>query len=162
MKKLFVFIFLVPPFLAYPQLREKRSINLLGGLAVNDGASGYQLEVAGGFQGKAFGLGVYSGFLSNPSIEFTNWTIIGLQTKVLVGDGGIRPYGLFDFGLFNFQTISEDVNMRNASLDLGLGIDKGLQNGNGLLLDLRWKWLVDYAGEWDPRRVFTFGVGIRF
>lgn len=162
MKKTILFIFLSIPFLAFPQLREKRALNLLGGLAVSDGASGYHVELAKGFQKKAFALGVYTGFVGVPSIEFSNWTILGLQTKVLFREEGIRPYGLFDFGLFNFQTITDDVNMRTASLDLGLGIDKGLRNGNGFLFDVRWKWLVDYAGEWDARRVLTIGAGIRF
>lgn len=161
MKNLVVLILLLIPFVAFPQLREKRAVNLLGGIAVNDGAAGYHLEAAGGFQGKSFGFGIYSALLSNPSIEFTNWTIIGLQTKFLFGEG-LRPYGLFDFGLFNFQTIRDDLNLRTASLDLGVGVDKPMRSGNALLFDVRWRWLVDYAGEWDARRVLTVGIGIRF
>lgn len=135
---------------------------MLGGVAINDGSAGYHLHVSGGRQGKSFGMGIYSAFVGNPSIEFSNWTIIGLQTKVLGGSRAIKPYGLFDFGLFNFQTINGDVNMRTASLDLGAGIDKEMNNGNGLIFDARYKWLVDYGGERDAVGIFTLSAGIRF
>lgn len=162
MKRFLVILLMLFPLITFSQLREKRAINLLGGLAVSNGASGYHLEASGGYQGKGFAFGVYTGLVSTPPIEFTNWTILGLQSKLLFGDGEIKPYGLFDFGLFNFQLISDDLNLRTASLDLGLGIDKALRSRNGFLLDVRWRWLVDYAGEWAPRRVLTVGVGMRF
>ncbi len=150
------------PLISYSQLRENKATELLVGLAINDGSGGYHLSAAHGWQGKSFGLGVYTSFLNTPSNKFSNWTILGLQTKVRVGDGSIKPYGVFDFGLFNLQTINDDVNMRTASLDLGGGIDKELKSGNGLLIDARWKWLVDYAGKREAIRVFTFNVGLRF
>jgi hypothetical protein len=162
MKKLLLLACLLLPFFSFSQLRNNRTLELLGGLAINDGSSGYHLQVTGGWQGKTFGLGVYTSFLNTPSNKFSNWTILGLQTKVRVGDGSIKPYGVFDFGLFNFQTINDDVNMRTASLDLGGGIDKELNSGNGFLLDARWKWLVDYAGKRDAIGVFTLSVGMRF
>jgi hypothetical protein len=147
---------------AFGQLREKRAVSLLAGLAVSDGSSGYHVEAAGGFQGDHFGLGVYTDFVGIPSREFSNWTILGMQMKFLAGNGSIKPYGLFDFGLFNFQTNNDDVNMRTASLDLGAGIDRSLRSGNGVLLDARWKWLVDYAGKRDAVKVFTLSLGYRF
>lgn len=154
-----LFLFLIPA-LAFSQ--RNRAVELIGGIAVNDGTAGFNLHADVGPQWKHFGFASYTSFLSNPSIEFSNWTILGLQLKVIGGEGDLRPYGLFDFGLFNFQTIKEKVNMRTASLDLGGGVDKGLKNGNGLLIDARFKWLVDYAGKNDAFRIFTLGVGLRF
>ena len=148
------------PALTFAQ--RNRAFELIGGLAIVDGTAGYNISAAMGPQWKHFGFATYTSFLNTPSTKFSNWTIIGLQMKVLGGEGPIRPYGLFDFGLFNFQTVNEKVNMRTASLDLGGGIDKGLKNGNGLLIDARFKWLVDYAGKRNAVRVFTLGAGLRF
>lgn len=153
-------IFFLVPAISFAQ--RTRTIELLGGLAINNGNAGYHLSAAAGRQWNHFGLATYTSFLNTPSVKFSNWTIVGLQMKVLGGEGDIRPYGVFDFGLFNFQTINEKVNMRTASFDLGGGIDKELRNGNGLLIDARMKWLVDYAGKRDAIKVFTLNVGLRF
>ena len=160
MKRLLLFVLFVLPTLAFSQ--RTRAIELLGGVAINDGEGGYHLSVAAGPQWKHFGFATYTSFMNTPGNKFSNWTIIGLQLKPIFSEGEIRPYGVFDFGLFNLQTINDKVNMRTASLDLGGGIDKGLKNGNGLLIDARWKWLVDYGGESDAIGVFTLNVGLRF
>lgn len=160
MKKLAVIFFLLLPLISFSQ--RSRSIELLGGLAINDGSSGYNLQLGMGPQWKSFGMGIYTSFLNTPSNKFSNWTIMGLQMKVRAANGDIKPYGLFDFGLFNLQTINDKVNMRTASLDLGGGIDKELKNGNGLLFDARYRWLVDYGGERETIGVFTLCVGLRF
>lgn len=160
MKKSLLLILFLVPAMAFSQ--RNRAVELIGGVAINDGSAGFNFHADVGPQWKHFGSATYTSFLSNPSIDFSNWTILGLQLKVLGGEGDLKPYGLFDFGLFNFQTINNDVNMRTASLDLGGGVDKGLKNGNGLLIDARFKWLVDYAGKRDAIRVFTVGAGLRF
>lgn len=160
LKKIVTLVFVLLPLICFSQ--KVRSTELLGGLAINDGSSGYNLQVGLGRQWKSFGMSMYSSFLSIPSRKFSNWTIMGLQMKVRAAGGDIKPYGLFDFGLFNFQTINEKVNMRTASLDLGGGIDKELKNGNGLLFDARYRWLVDYGGERATIGVFTLCVGLRF
>jgi hypothetical protein len=162
MKKLLLITFLLVPLLSFCQLKKNRAFEVLGGVAINEGSAGYHVSATNAWQGKSFGLGVYTSFLNTPSTKFSNWTIIGLQMKVRAGNGSIKPYGVFDFGLFNFQTINDKVNMRTASLDLGGGIDKELDNGNGLLLDVRWKWLVDYGGKREAIRVLTLNVGMRF
>jgi len=160
MKRLLLFILFLIPAIAFSQ--RTRAIELLGGLAINDGNSGYHLSAAAGPQWKHFGFACYTSFLNTPSNKFSNWTILGLQLKGIGGEGDVRPYGVFDFGLFNFQTINEKVNMRTASLDLGGGVDKALKSGNGLLIDARWKWLVDYGGSRDTIGIFTVNVGLRF
>ena len=160
MKRSFLLILFVLPAFAFAQ--RNRAIELLGGVAINDGSAGYHLSAAVGPQWKHFGFATYTSFLNTPSVKFSNWTIIGLQMKVLGGEGDIRPYGVFDFGLFNLQTVNDKVNMRTASFDLGGGIDKALKNGNGLLVDARYKWLVDYGGKNDTIGIFTVNVGLRF
>lgn len=160
MKRSSLLVLFIVPTCVFAQ--RHRAVEILGGLAINDGNAGYHLHVDAGPQWKHFGLASYTSFVSNPSVKFSNWTIAGLQMKVLGNGGGIRPYGLFDFGIFNFQTINEKVNMRTASLDLGGGVDKALKNGNGLLIDARFKWLVDYGGTRQSIRIFTLSAGLRF
>lgn len=160
MKRSLFLLLIVLPTLVFSQ--RKRAIELLGGAAFNDGSGGYHVSVAAGPQWKHFGMATYTAFMNTPSNKFSNWTIIGLQFKPIFSEGPIRPYGIFDFGLFNFQTINDKVNMRTASFDLGGGIDKELKNGNGLLIDARWKWLVDYGGERATIGIFTLNAGLRF
>lgn len=160
MKRLLVIVLVLAPLISFSQ--RTRSTELLGGLAINDGSSGYNVSFGTGAQWKSFGMSMYSAFMNTPSNKFSNWTIIGLQMKVRAANGDIKPYGLFDFGLFNLQTINDKVNMRTTSLDLGGGIDKELKSGNGLLFDARYKWLVDYGGERPTIGVFTLCVGLRF
>lgn len=159
MRRLVVLIFFIIPALSFAQ--RKHVMELIGGLAINSGDAGYNVSLAHGLQWRHFGMAAYTSFVNTPK-KFSNWTIIGLQTKVLGGEGDIKPYGVFDFGLFNLQTIGEKVNMRTASLDLGAGVDKVFKNGNGFLIDARMKWLVDYAGKKDAIKVFTLGIGLRF
>lgn len=158
-RHLWVVLFFLP-VIAFSQ--RNRAIELLGGLAVNDGNSGYNLQAAVGPQWNHFGFACYTSFINTPSSKFSNWTILGLQLKALGAEGDLRPYVVFDFGLFNFQTINDNVNMRTASLDLGVGIDKAIRNGNGFLVDLRYRWLVDYAQKRDAIGIFTLNVGLRF
>jgi hypothetical protein len=160
MKKLLFIVLLFAPLISFSQ--KIRSTELLAGIAINDGSPGYNLSLSTGPQWKSFGMGIYTSFMNTPAIEFSNWTIIGLQMKVRAPEGIIKPYGLFDFGLFNLQTNNDKVNMRTASLDLGAGIDKEMKSGNGLLFDARYKWLVDYGGERETIGVFTLCVGLRF
>lgn len=160
MKRLVLVVICLLPALAFAQ--KNRATEIIGGVAVIDGDAGFNISASSGSQWKHFGLSAYTSFLSAPSRQFSNWTIVGLQMKLLGGSGDLKPYGVFDFGLFNFQTMKDKVNMRTASLDLGGGVDKTMKNGNSLLIDARFKWLVDYAGERNTIRVFTVGVGIRF
>lgn len=160
MKHALIFILFLLPCVAFSQ--RNRAVELMGGLAINNGNSGYHLHAAAGPQWNHFAFGIYSSFLNTPSNKFSNWTILGMQFKGLVGEGSLKPYGVFNFGLFNFQTINEKVNMRTASLDLGAGINNTLRNGNAFLLDLRWKWLVDYAAKRETIGVMTLSAGMRF
>jgi len=162
MRRLPIILLLVVPTLAFSQRQRNRAVEILAGLAINDGSAGYHFSVAAGPQWKHFGMATYTSFLNTPGNKFSNWTIIGLQLKPIFGGDNIRPYGVFDFGLFNLQTISGKVNVRTTSLDLGAGIDKPLKNRKGLLIDARWKWFVDYNGERDAIGVFTLSAGLRF
>lgn len=162
MKKLLVILLIVLPLITSAQLRQRRAVELLGGAAVNEGAGGYNLALSLGPKWEHFSAGMNMQFFSIPSREFWNFTIAGLQMKVLAGNDKINPYGVFGFGLFNFQSINDKINMRTASFDLGAGIDKPLRNNNGFLIDVRWKWLVDYKGERETAGVLALSVGLRF
>ncbi|HZY79727.1 MAG TPA: hypothetical protein VFE50_09400 [Cyclobacteriaceae bacterium] len=162
MKKVLFIALMMLPLITSAQLRQRRAVEVLGGAAVNNGAGGYNLALSLGPQWEHFAVGSYMSFISTPSNKFWNFTIAGLQMKVLAGNDQIRPYGVFGFGLFNFQGINDKINMRTASFDLGAGIDKPMKNGNGFLVDGRWKWLVDYAGKRETIGVLTLSVGLRF
>lgn len=161
MKRAFLVVLLLFPLILFAQ--RNRSLELIGGLAVQNGTSGYHVGVAGGRQGEHFGMAISSHFLNTPGNKFSNWSIMGLQMKGLFGDRPFKPYGLFDFALFNLQTINDDVNMRTIAFNLGGGIDKPFARGDSAFLaDIRWKWLVDYKGERTAIRVFMVSFGIRF
>ncbi|MBX2961237.1 MAG: hypothetical protein KF687_01920 [Cyclobacteriaceae bacterium] len=141
--------------------KSKRHTMFLGGIAATDGRAGINLEVGGGYQPGGFGVGAYTSFISIPSTDFSSWTIVGLQLRGGPQSGEIKPYFLFNYGMINLNFVSEKVNLRTATLDLGGGIEKPL-NKNALLFDIKWKRFVDYKGERDGFTIWTFSVGLKF
>lgn len=140
----------------------------LGGVAILNGDVGFHLEAAGGIHPRRsnIGFGPYMSIIRIPQVNFTNWTIGGLQLRLASRDDHSRPYGLFDFGVINFQygdEIKNKVTFRNASLGLGGGYEFGVgRDVNAVPLDFRWKRFFDYVGKRKEFTIWTISTGIKF
>lgn len=142
--------------------KENRFTTLLGGYAAVEGESGFHLEAARIIQPHGFGFGAYMSYIRIPKVNYSNWTIAGLQLRAGAKEGEIKPYGVFDFGLFNLTYSNEDLTFRTGTVDLGGGIEKPIGEKSSFLLDFRWKRFFDYKGEHDGFSMWTFNVGIKF
>jgi hypothetical protein len=134
---------------------------ILGGLALTDDHAGINLEFGGGYQPGSIGFGAYTQLISVSSVDFTSWTIVGMQLRGGPQAGEVKPYFIFDYGLINLVAIGNIANMRTATFDLGGGIEKSLRK-NAWLIDLKWKRFVDYKGERDGYTVWTISTGLKF
>jgi hypothetical protein len=141
---------------------ENRFITLLGGYASAEGDAGFHIEAARVFQPRGFGIGAFTSFIRIPKVNYTNWTITGLQLRAGAARGDVKPYGVFDFGMFNLTYTDGDVTLRTATLDLGGGIEKSIGGKSSILFDFRWKRFLDYKGERDAFTIWTFNAGLKF
>lgn len=57
-------------------------------------------------------------------MNYSNWTITGLQLRAGAAKGEIRPYGDFDFGMLNLTHNDGKVTLGTGTLDFGGGIEK--------------------------------------
>jgi hypothetical protein len=141
--------------------KENRFLSILGGYASAEGESGINFELARGFQPKGFGFGAYTSFVRIPKVNYSNWTITGLQLRASAVNGEIKPYGIFDFGMFNLSYSNEKVTFRTGTVGLGGGLEKSMGD-KSFLLDFRWKSFFDYKGERDAFTMWTVNAGIKF
>lgn len=151
-----------PPSPALFGKKENRYLTLLGGYVSAEGESGIHLEFARIYQPRSFGFGTYTSYIRIPKVNYSNWTITGLQLRAGAANGQIKPYGVFDFGLFNLTYTNEDVTFRSGTLDLGGGIEKPIGEKSSFLLDFRWKRFFDYKAERDAFTMWTINAGIKF
>lgn len=142
--------------------KENRFTTLLAGYAAAEGESGIHLEAARIIQPQSVGFGAYMSYIRMPKVNYSNWTIAGLQLRAGAKEGEIKPYGVFDFGLFNLTYSNEDLTFRTGTVDLGGGIEKSIGEKSSFLLDFRWKRFFDYKGERDGFSMWTFNAGIKF
>lgn len=142
--------------------KSKRFTTVLAGVAISDDQPGYHFEFARGYQPSVLGVGAFSGFMRIPDMDFSDWTIVGLQLRASPQLSDVRPYFVFDYGIINMVVIDDKVNMRTASLDLGGGIEKQMGGSTAFLLDFRWKRFLDYQGERDAFTVWTINAGLKF
>lgn len=142
--------------------KENRYTTLLGGYATVESESGIHLEVARIIQPHGFGFGAYTSYIRIPKVNYSNWTIAGLQFRAGAKEGEIKPYGVFDLGLFNLTYNNEDLTFRTGTVDLGGGIEKPIGEKSSFLLDFRWKRFFDYKAERDGFSMWTINAGIKF
>jgi len=142
--------------------KSKRFTTVLAGVAISDDQPGYHFEVARAYQPSFLGVGAFSGFMRIPDMDFSDWTIVGLQLRASPQLSDVRPYFVFDYGIINMVVIDDKVNMRSATLDLGGGLEKQIKGSSAFLLDFRWKRFLDYQGERDAFTVWTINAGLKF
>jgi hypothetical protein len=134
----------------------------MAGLAIAEDQPGFHIEMTRGYQPSAFGFGVFTSFIRIPEVDFSDWTILGLQLRAGPQRGKTKPYFVFDYGIINMVFMEDDVNMRSATLDLGGGLEINMQGSSSFLLDFRWKRFLDYQGERDAFTVWTINAGLKF
>ena len=142
--------------------RGSRFTSLLAGLALADDHPGVHIEFMRGFKPGSFGFGIFTSFIRVPAIDYTDWTILGLQLRAGPESGNAKPYFIFDYGMFNMVVIDDDLNMRTANLDLGAGVEIPAGGKSYFLVEAKWKRFMDYKAERDPYTVWTINVGLRF
>jgi hypothetical protein len=142
--------------------KENRFITLLGGYASAEGESGFHFEAARVYQPRSFGFGAFTSYIRIPKVNYSNWTIAGLQLRVGAAKGKIKPYGVFDFGMFNLTYEDGEITLRTGTVDLGGGIEKSIGEKSSFLLDFRWKRFLDYRGDRDAFTIWTINAGVKF
>lgn len=142
--------------------KENRYLTLLGGYVSVEGESGIHLEFARIYQPRSFGFGAYTSYIRIPKVNYSNWTITGLQLRAGAANGQIKPYGVFDFGLFNLTYTNADVTFRTGTVDIGGGIEKPIGEKSSFLFDIRWKRFFDYKAEREAFTMWTINAGIKF
>lgn len=139
-----------------------RFTSLLAGLALAEDQPGIYIEYTRGLKPGSFGFGAFTSFIRVPALDYSAWTILGLQLRAGPKTGTPRPYFVFDYGMFNMVIIDDDLNMRTANLDLGGGVEIPAGGRSSFLVDLKWKRFMDYKAERDPYTIWTINVGLKF